>query len=239
MYLNAYLPMLRSGAGLLLRQVARQSGSGIGRVGPVARRVVAAIERLGAARGPLVVVAALSSVDPAASATAVEFKTDAYHAVLRVEADAYAGTLQFTRTSEDAQPRTRTLPTQLRHVDDVRAAHGKLLVVGRTNQFNDLLVIYDLASLELLDVILCRELVLSPSGRFAVFERFFPRDAPDRYVQHLTLLYDVRAPPQQNRLPGCRSPASRTAPGRLTPVTRSIPSRPSEDLGPTCSPQRL
>lgn len=91
-------------------------------------------------------------------------------------------------------------------------AHAKLLVVGRTNRFNDMLVIYDLATLELLDVILCRELILSPSSRFAVFERFFPRDAPERNIQHLTLLYDVSATPQQNRLAGVPVPSFENRP---------------------------
>lgn len=186
--------------------------------------------------GPLVGLAVLSSVNPVASATTVELETNAYEAILRVEAGAYAGTLEFTRNSDDAEPRIRTLPAPLRHVDDVRVAHGKLLVIGTTNQFNDLLVIYDLASLELLDVILCRELALSPAGRFAVFERFFPRDAPERYVQHLTLLYDVSATPQQNRLPGVPVPSFENSPWSIDAGYPIYPPPPLEGSRPYMLP---
>lgn len=49
--------------------------------------------------------------------------------------------------------------------------------------------------------------MLSPSGRFAVFERFFPRTGtPPRHAEHMTLLYDLRASPQQNRLDGVSVP---------------------------------
>ena len=157
-------------------------------------------------RATLLFLALLPSVSPHATATTVEFETGSYKAIAAVEVDADAGTLQVTRKMEDGGTQTRLLPASLRHVDDVRAAHGKLLIVGRTNQFNDLLVIYGLPSLGLLDVILCRDLVLSPSARFIVFERFFPRSAPERHAQHLTLLYDVSATPQQNRLGGVPVP---------------------------------
>lgn len=69
----------------------------------------------------------------------------------------------------------------------VRKAHSKLLVVGRTDRRSDLLLIYALRSLDLLVVILCRDLVLSPSERLAVFERFFPRlGTPPRHAEHMT-----------------------------------------------------
>ena len=41
----------------------------------------------------------------------------------------------------------------------------------------------------------------------AVFERFFARHALERFVQHLTLLYDVSATPEQNRLAGVTVPS--------------------------------
>ena len=146
------------------------------------------------------VLALLLSEDPLAAAT-VEFETGSYKALVGVELDT-AGTLQLTRKMDDGGARTRGLPASLRHVVDVREAYSKLLIVGRTNQLNDLIVIYALPSIELLDVILCRDLALSPSGRFVVFERFFPRSAPAHHLRHMTLLYDVRATPQQNRLGG-------------------------------------
>ena len=137
------------------------------------------------------------------AATTVEFETDSYRATVGVAPNADAGTLEVTRKIGGAERKTRTLPPSVGHVDDVRAAHGKLLVVGRTNQRNDLLVIYDLPSLDLQDVILCRDLALSPSARFAVFERFFPRfGTPERYRRHVTLLYDVSATAELNRPEG-------------------------------------
>ena len=158
-------------------------------------------------RRTLLLLALLLSVSPVATATTVEFETGSYKAIVGVGVDGDAGTLQVTRNMEDGGTQTRMLPPSLRHVDDVRAAHAKLLIVGRTNQLNDLLVIYGLPSLGLLDVILCRDLVLSPSARYVVFERFFPRSAPERHAQHLTLLYDVSATPQQNRLGGAPVPS--------------------------------
>ena len=152
--------------------------------------------------GGLLLVLALSpGVSPTAAATTVEFETDSFKATVGVDSSADAGTLEVTRKIDGAAPEIRTLPPSVRHVDDVRVTHGKLLVVGRTNQGNDLLVIFDLTSLDLLDEILCRDLVLSPSARFAVFERFFPRfGTPERHSQHMTLLYDVSATAEQNRL---------------------------------------
>ena len=137
----------------------------------------------------------------------MEFEAGSYRAIVEVEGDTDAGTLQVEWERQDAEIQARVLPPSLRHVDDVRAAGSKLLVVGRTDQRNDLLVVYDLPSLDLLDVILCRGLVLSPSARFAVFERFYPRfGTPEAYARHLTLLYDVSATPQANRLGGASVP---------------------------------
>ena len=157
----------------------------------------------------LLCLALLPGARPVADTKTVEFETGWYKATTTVVANgADQGTLQVARKEDDdAGTQTRMLPLYLRHVDDVREVHSKLLVVGRTNQRSDLLLIYALPSLKLLDVVLCRDLVLSPSGRFAVFERFFPRmGTPPRHAEHMTLLYDLRAAPQQNRLEGVSVP---------------------------------
>ena len=155
-------------------------------------------------RAAFLFLALLLSTGALAAAT-VEFETGSYKVLVEVAMDT-GGTLQLAPKMDDGGVRTRGLPPSLRHVVDVREAYSKLLIVGRTNQLNDLIVIYALPSLELLDVILCRDLVLSPSGRFVVFERFFPRSAPAHHLRHMTLLYDVRATPQQNRLGGVPVP---------------------------------
>ena len=168
-------------------------------------------------RRTLLSLAMLLSAGVVADTATVEFETGSYKAMIRVQVDPDPGTLQVVRKVDDAGTQTRMLPLWLglRHVADVREAHSKLLILGKTNQLNDLLVIYALPSLKLLDAILCRDVVLSPSARFAVFERFFPRmGTPARHAQHMTLLYDLRATPQQNRLDGVSVPDFESRPSR-------------------------
>ena len=168
-------------------------------------------------RRTLLSLAMLLSAGVVADPATVEFETGSYKAMISVQVDPDPGTLQVVRKVDDAGTQTRMLPIWLglRHVADVREAHSKLLILGKTNQRNDLLVVYALPSLKLLDVILCRDVVLSPSARFAVFERFFPRmGTPARHSNHMTLLYDVRATPQQNRLDGVLVPDFESRPSR-------------------------
>ena len=131
----------------------------------------------------------MPGAEPFADPATVEFETPSYKATINAPVDPDPGTLQSVRKADAAGTQARVLPLWLRHVADVREAHSKLAIVGRTNQLSDLLVIYALPSLELLDAIPWRDLVLSPSGRFAVFERFFPRrGAPPRHAEHMTFL---------------------------------------------------
>lgn len=140
----------------------------------------------------------------------VEFEGSSFEVVVEVAADGESSRLRLEGRNDGGEALTRALPGSLQYVDDVRPTHGKLLVMGRTSQRNDLLTVYDAGSLDLLEVILCRDLTLSPSGRFAVFERFFPRMAPRQYAYHVTLLYDFAATPASNRLAGVPVPDPET-----------------------------
>ena len=94
-------------------------------------------------------------------------------------------------SSDDGDPVTRALSSSFDFVDDVRTTHGRILVVDRAGQHDELLAIYDAASFDLVEVILCRDLALSPSGRFAVFERFFARMASRLFAYHVTAVWNV------------------------------------------------
>lgn len=90
-------------------------------------------------------LALLPSAGAAADPATVEFETGWYKAATTVEPNSTdPGTLQVARKEEGdhAGTQTRMLPRYLRHVGDVREAHSKLLVVGRTRRLNDLLLIY-------------------------------------------------------------------------------------------------
>ena len=161
------------------------------------------------------------AVETAATAaeSRVEFASSSFEVIAEVDPNRGTSSFHLKARRDDGGPVTRPLPLSFEHVDGVRRTHGRILAVGRTSQGNDLLAIYDATSFDLLEVILCRDLALSPSGRFAVFERFFARTAPRQFAYHVTLLYDFAAPPVGNRLAGVPVPGPER---RSTDVGRPI-----------------
>ena len=106
------------------------------------------------------------------------------------------------------------LPPRMADIRVVRSFRDKIVVLGK-DQYSDLMVVYDRKTLDILDYIRGRQITLSPSGRFAVYERYFAPRGPAEYHSHLTLLYDLVRSPEDNRTKGS-TPISFERPNRET-----------------------
>lgn len=147
----------------------------------------------------------------------IELVTDKYRIVVQA-GPRYPygpGTVEVASIGNPSQSRTAELPDEFDEILDVRVVSDKLWIHGIAivaREPNGMMVIYRLEPLELLDWVQCETgQGLSPSGRFAIYEKGWKHGRPEGYYP-VTLLYDLWAEPNQNRVEGRKAFTNETYP---------------------------
>ena len=114
------------------------------------------------------------------------------------------GLIDVASMSNPSQSRTAELSETYEILQDVRVVSDKLWILGNRGGRigGGEMLIYSLDTLELLDWVMCEsEQELSPSGRFAVYQKA-GRNRKGEFEYPVTLLYDLWATPERNRFDG-------------------------------------
>ena len=114
------------------------------------------------------------------------------------------GTIEVASINNSSQSRTAVLSEKYEILRDIRVVHDRLWVLGNKGGRigGGEMLVYRLDTLELLDWVQCEtEQELSPSGRFAVYQKH-GRNKKWALEYPVTLLYDLWAKPERNRFDG-------------------------------------
>ena len=114
------------------------------------------------------------------------------------------GLIDVASMSNPSQSRTAELSETYEILQDVRVVSDKLWILGNRGGRigGGEMLIYSLDTLELLDWVMCEsEQELSPSGRFAVYQKA-GKNRKWALAYPVTLLYDLWGTPERNRFDG-------------------------------------
>ena len=139
----------------------------------------------------------------------IELYAAGLHVVVRTGEPGFTGEPGLVAVESATNPnlsQTAELPDEFKVLRNVQVVRDKLWIHGTWLEgLDSMMAIYRLEPLELIDWVICHyNQTLSPSGRFAVYEkgRGFTRGERSDGVIPVTLLYDLWAEPDRNRVAG-------------------------------------